>query len=46
VQERLGHASIVIMLDTYGHLFPRGDHGGEFALPNKRFSRDRNTDAT
>ena len=31
VQERLGHASIVITLDTYGHLFPRGDDGGELA---------------
>ena len=28
VQERLGHASITIMLDVYGHLFPRGDDGG------------------
>jgi integrase len=25
VQERLGHSSIVVTLDTYGHLFPRGD---------------------
>ena len=25
VQERLGHASIVMTLDTYSHLFPRGD---------------------
>jgi integrase len=25
VQERLGHANISITLDTYGHLFPRGD---------------------
>jgi len=25
VQERLGHASIVMTMDTYGHLFPRGD---------------------
>jgi len=24
-QERLGHASIAMTLDTYGHLFPRGD---------------------
>jgi integrase len=31
VQERLGHASIVVTLDTYGHLFPRGDDGGELA---------------
>jgi integrase len=25
VQERLGHSSITVTLDTYGHLFPRGD---------------------
>ena len=25
VQERLGHATIHITLDMYGHLFPRGD---------------------
>ena len=31
VQARLGHASIVITLDTYGHLFPRGDDGSELA---------------
>jgi integrase len=24
-QERLGHASIVMTMDVYGHLFPRGD---------------------
>src|SRR5262249_33862441 len=28
VQERLGHSSIKITLDVYGHLFPRGDDGG------------------
>ena len=31
VQERLGHASIVITSDVYGHLFPRGDDGREMA---------------
>ena len=31
VQERLGHSSIVITMDTYGHLFPRGDDGSELA---------------
>jgi hypothetical protein len=25
VQERLGHSSITMTLETYGHLFPRGD---------------------
>ena len=31
VQERLGHASILMTMDTYGHLFPRGDDGAELA---------------
>jgi integrase len=31
VQQRLGHASIVMTMDTYGHLFPRGDDGSELA---------------
>lgn len=31
VQERLGHSSIVMTLDVYGHLFPRGDDGAEMA---------------
>ncbi|MGA2568674.1 MAG: tyrosine-type recombinase/integrase [Pseudolabrys sp.] len=31
VQARLGHASIVMTSDRYGHLFPRGDDGGELA---------------
>ena len=31
VQERLGHASIVMTMDVYGHLFPRADDGGELA---------------
>jgi len=31
VQERLGHASIVMTMDVYGHLFPRNDDGGELA---------------
>ena len=25
VQERMGHSSITVTMDTYGHLFPRGD---------------------
>jgi integrase len=35
VQARLGHASIVMTLDTYGHLFPRGDDGAELAAAEK-----------
>lgn len=31
VQERLGHASIVMTMDVYGHLFPRDDDGKELA---------------
>jgi integrase len=31
VQERLGHSSITMTLDTYGHLFPRGDDTAELA---------------
>ncbi len=31
VQERLGHASIVMTMDVYGHLFPRADDGRELA---------------
>jgi integrase len=31
VQERLGHASITLTMDTYGHLFPRNDDAEELA---------------
>jgi integrase len=31
VQARLGHSSIQMTLDVYGHLFPRGDDGAELA---------------
>jgi integrase len=31
VQARLGHASIMMTADTYGHLFPRTDDGKELA---------------
>jgi len=31
VQERLGHSSIVMTMDVYGHLFPRNDDGSEMA---------------
>jgi integrase len=31
VQERMGHSSIVMTMDTYGHLFPRNDDGKELA---------------
>ncbi|CDP52341.1 Integrase [Devosia sp. DBB001] len=32
VQERLGHATIAMTLDVYGHLFPRGDDGDALAV--------------
>ncbi|MDO9411975.1 MAG: site-specific integrase [Pseudolabrys sp.] len=35
VQERLGHSSITMTMDTYGHLFPRGDDGSELAAAEK-----------
>lgn len=31
VQERMGHSSIVMTMDTYGHLFPQSDDGSELA---------------
>jgi integrase len=37
VQTRLGHASIQMTADTYGHLFPRGDDGAELAVAEKAF---------
>lgn len=35
VQERLGHSSIVMTMDTYGHLFPRGDDADEMAAAER-----------
>jgi integrase len=37
VQARLGHASIQMTADTYGHLFPRGDDGAEMAAAESAF---------
>jgi integrase len=31
VQTRLGHATLAMTMDTYGHLFPSGDDGKELA---------------
>jgi integrase len=31
VQTRLGHATVAMTMDTYGHLFPSGDTGAELA---------------
>jgi integrase len=35
VQARLGHASIQMTADTYGHLFPRGDDGAELVAAER-----------
>ena len=35
VQERMGHASVVMTSDVYGHLFPRGDDGEELAAAER-----------
>jgi integrase len=37
VQSRLGHASIKMTADRYGHLFPRGDDEAELAAAEKAF---------
>jgi integrase len=37
VQSRLGHASIQMTADVYGHLFPRGDDGAEMVAAEKAF---------
>ncbi|MCG5483684.1 MAG: site-specific integrase [Sinorhizobium meliloti] len=35
VQERMGHSSITMTADTYGHLFPRGDDADELAAAER-----------
>jgi integrase len=40
VQARLGHASITMTADVYGHLFPRGDDRAEMAAAEKAFLGD------
>ena len=35
VQERMGHASISMTMDVYGHLFPRGDDSAELAAAER-----------
>jgi integrase len=37
VQERLGHSSIMMTMDVYGHLFPRGDDSDEMAAAERAF---------
>ena len=35
-QNRLGHATIAMTLDTYGHLFPSVNYGSELAAAQNR----------
>jgi integrase len=35
IQERLGHSSIMMTMDVYGHLFPRGDDSAELAAAER-----------
>ena len=35
VQARMGHSSITMTADTYGHLFPRNDDGSELAAAER-----------
>jgi integrase len=37
VQSRLGHSTLAMTADTYGHLFPRGDDRGEMANAERAF---------
>ncbi|MFJ1308568.1 tyrosine-type recombinase/integrase [Agrobacterium sp. P15N1-A] len=38
VQERMGHSTIAMTMDTYGHLFPRDDDGSELAAAADYFT--------
>ena len=40
MQALLGHSSIVMTLDRYGHLFPRGDDRAELAAAARAFWRE------
>ncbi|ARM14192.1 MULTISPECIES: tyrosine-type recombinase/integrase [Rhizobium] len=37
VQERMGHSTIAMTMDTYGHLFPKDDDADELAAAEKAF---------
>jgi integrase len=45
VQERMGHSTLAMTADRYGHLFPSGDDGAELAKAEKLFF-GRDTNAT
>jgi hypothetical protein len=46
VQERLGHSSIVMTMDVYGHLFKGGNDGAALAKAAEKLWPDRDTNAT
>ncbi|MER8648768.1 site-specific integrase [Mesorhizobium sp. M0586] len=37
IQERMGHSSVTMTADVYGHLFPRGDDAEEMAAAERSF---------
>jgi integrase len=37
VQERMGHSTITMTMDVYGHLFPAADHAAEMAEAERRW---------
>jgi integrase len=39
VQERLGHSTIAMTLDVYGHLFPRGDDSEQIDAAEQQLIR-------
>jgi integrase len=41
VQERMGHSTITMTADTYGHLFPRADDADEMAEAERRLLAER-----
>lgn len=46
VQARMGHATLAITADTYGHLFPAHDHAAEMAAGEAALMGECNTNAT
>jgi integrase len=46
VQGRLGHASIQMTADRYGHLFPRGDDSAELAAAERAFLGSQSSSST
>jgi integrase len=46
VHARLGHSTLAMTADTYGHLFPRGDDRAEMEAAERSLLGERDTDAT